>query len=53
MATIAPLTTFMAGKQPPNKIPMKSVKTGVSTVDTKPKTPPPKKKGKRVSTVLS
>lgn len=53
MASIAPMTTYMGGKQPPNKMPVTPLKTGQSTVVTAPKRPPAKKKGKRIRTPIS
>lgn len=50
MPNIAPVTVFM-GKQARDKVPVKPLKTGQSTVDTTPRKPPAKKK--RVSSPLA
>lgn len=50
MGNIAPMTNFMGGKQPPDKVPVKPLKTGQSTVNTTPRKPPKKK---RVSSPLA
>lgn len=50
MANIAPITAFMGGKQPPDKVPVKPLKTGKPLVNTAPRKVPKKK---RVSSPLA